>query len=270
MQRQFTSYSRQEHSVGCESTMRTICFRLIKLTKDLAEGDPRRVLYNHCSVLRLAALVHDLGHGALSHGLDSYLRCQGFVDCDHEHRGVHLVHFMLLEIWNENWLRSFPQGMQALLQQLESLITGKNIPLGIPVCMHRLVNSPNLDTVDVDRMDYIPRDVEMLMPRGFREIANLCKACIEHNFILDPTKLHIVFPKPENLILMRLRLWLFSNIYEKQATSKLRMDYMLNNFFQQYPNAIQVMYVRTRKEAEVFTSLCVDPGVVLHPHDLYF
>ena len=110
------SYTRLEHSLGVAALSRRFGDRLQKLTSHLHCADPRRVSFYHTFILELACLLHDVGHGPLSHQFDRFLetlRQEGQNFPDHEERSVRIINYILDECWDvRSSEKEFPGGLR--------------------------------------------------------------------------------------------------------------------------------------------------------------
>lgn len=137
------THSRYEHSVGTAVLAHEACRRL---------GNYLTSTESLCVVV--AALLHDVGHGPLSHTFDTLLRVANLMET-HEERGARLVQELVREV---------PDVVQVMKPQdwkfVEELIRGK--------CPHLLAQSilsaQGPDFLDVDRLDYLPRDTKAVRP----------------------------------------------------------------------------------------------------------
>ena len=258
--RRFRSYTRHTHSCGAEAGARTVGKRLQALTAHLAPSDPRRVHAVHVFVLRLAALTHDLGHGALSHGLDDYLAARGVRGHSHEERGVALLRWVLKDVWSARWQAAFPTGPHALWRCATALIYGIQ-HAALPPCMRFLVNSPADAYVDVDRLDYLPRDASLLVSPALGRIVADAAIALRHSFTLNLAHDRVLFDEPRNILLMAMRKWLIFNGYRRGDCLTGMMRRLLHRFFEGRNDRLVSMCIHNRYGAEVFTMQCVDPVV---------
>jgi HD superfamily phosphohydrolase len=138
-------YSRLEHMIGTEQIADRVCASLMVL-------DPAMTWW-HCLVVRLAALLHDVGHLPFSHQFDQFLATQGAFVC-HEQRSAMLARHIIQECVAED----ADKDSEMLCQHVEAMVLGNAIA-GFPVYLTKIVNAGNNhELLDLDRLDYLQRD----------------------------------------------------------------------------------------------------------------
>ncbi len=155
--RRHSQYDRWTHSFGV-----SVLAALVARKMDL---EPRAA-----SVLQLAAMLHDVGHGPFSHELDRVLPA-GYPH--HEVRSVRLSAVILSDCWQRSgaWRRLLPDGTTDLAHDVGALILGRDCAR-VPVVVGHALNARNVFAMDLDRMDYLVRDARALLgPAAARSAA---------------------------------------------------------------------------------------------------
>lgn len=127
---QGAEHSRFTHSLGAFHLATRILFKL---------GVSHQIDPEDALAVRVAALLHDIGHGAFSHVIEPIL--------DFHHEAFTIEAILSSETEVGQLLRSFDQ---ALPQRVAAIIDGTFRPMALA----QLVSSQ----LDVDRMDYLLRD----------------------------------------------------------------------------------------------------------------
>lgn len=147
------SYSRYQHCVGTWYLTQYLLRRMqCKYPQLLLSG---RVI----QLAGLAALLHDIGHGPMSHLFDDWIQSECPLEplADHESRSVAIMH----DICREMLTTQEMDFIQALILGDSAFITaaGKQNPLlqQHPWLLH-LINKKDQAPLDVDNFDYINRD----------------------------------------------------------------------------------------------------------------
>lgn len=260
------SYSRIEHMRGCESLARTIGNRLMELTAALPISDRRRVDPADVLLLRLAALMHDVGHGALSHSLDMYLEARGLPEqaACHEKRGIRLIRFILADVWllGPHWDRMFPRGRVGLQRAISALVLNRRLPRAVPPCFAELINSGTSRLVDIDRLDYLPRDAAILIHYHAGAAASAQVTSLISKLRLNPGHTRVMWPRAENRALLYLRRWLRSNAYVRGDAMIHKIAVWLTRLFDAQPELLTSMFLTSRDDAVLFCSYCIDSQVL--------
>lgn len=153
--RERPAYPRLVHSLGTEHIAKRVCERLLFLSSSLKP--PIRMTWYHCLVVRLAALLHDIGHLPFSHQFDQFLRWSEIQGC-HERRSVLLVRRVVSDCVREGIeVECHP----SLCLHVESIIIGRPDP-DLPAYLTNIINADEI-TLDLDRLDYLPRDAEYFL-----------------------------------------------------------------------------------------------------------
>lgn len=143
------NHTRFEHSLGAMHMASRIVARL-----QLIEEDARR--------LRIAALLHDIGHGPLSHTSEELL--EQYVGKSHEQ--------VTMEVINHSSVSTILKEAGLTPNEITNLILGKGGRLG------KLISSE----LDVDRMDFLVRDAHHTgVAYGIIDLDRLVNTLMIHN-----------------------------------------------------------------------------------------
>ena len=157
------NHSRFEHCLGVGHLSRKYLRSLQKKQPelDITSNDIRNVT--------LAGLMHDLGHGPFSHIFDSdIVPALGIPNWSHEQASVDLFRYMV--------------NTYALDLQPEDFTKVSNMILGEGTgFMYQIVNN-KLNSIDVDKFDYIERDCHCL---GFREFPFDTQRMMKRSIVID-------------------------------------------------------------------------------------
>jgi len=126
------THSRFAHSIGAMFVMNEYLEKVTKDNKPIANDSDEK------QKLRLAALLHDVGHYPFSHSLETAIQEQ-FKCCDHEERGKNIINSIL-----EDHLENYTA------QEIVDILD-KNVADDV---FSHLISSD----FDIDKLDYLMRD----------------------------------------------------------------------------------------------------------------
>ncbi len=167
------THTRLEHSLGVLHQVQQLV-TTINETRATATGRGSRMLTDaHERILRLAALCHDVGHGAMSHvseyALDSDRGCSDIrMDFQRDHKkstpnqlSEIAAYFILDSTAFQDLLEQVqrlcaPIQIDDLAAKLQKIIIGVPADPQVPL-LHELVSGP----FDADKLDYLTRDALM-------------------------------------------------------------------------------------------------------------
>jgi HD superfamily phosphohydrolase len=229
---QNSNHTRFEHSLGVYYLAGKILNRINKVNKNMKDyllsikelqkyyeenyKDPDIILDDFiCELIKIAALLHDIGHGPFSHLYDDY-----FVENKediHEIRSGKIIKYI---IQNNKILSNLIT--DDLTNFIINIINPDEANTGF---IYQIVSN-NLNTMDVDKYDYIIRDAFMV---GFKTGFDYSRM-IEDILILDND---ICFPKQISYEIKKLfssRYDLYRQLYTHKAvvsTQLMLLDIML-------------------------------------------
>lgn len=169
------THTRLEHSLGVVHQVQRLITSINEhgISSDQEGRRDKPLSEHHEIVLRLAALCHDVGHGAMSHvseySIEEIRECEdirlGFQK-EHERSSPNQLseiaaYFILgspafAEMFAEvTRLCSVPH-IESLPQKLQEIVIGKSISADV-LLLHELVSGP----FDADKLDYLARDALM-------------------------------------------------------------------------------------------------------------
>ncbi|WP_414834567.1 protein kinase domain-containing protein [Bacillus altitudinis] len=142
------THDRFSHSLGVMHVATRIFDELINKNAEKLSWDPNTINKNR-QVLRLVALLHDIGHAPFSHVGDSFFP-PGI--SNHEKMAAHLIRNTQLA----NLIDSIGKKLGFSHKEIAGIIEGKLIS------KYRLINQIFASQLDADKMDYLLRDSMML------------------------------------------------------------------------------------------------------------
>lgn len=139
--------TRFEHSIGVFYLADRMINALGKNTKYLNHTLSRRMLH----LIKVAALIHDIGHGPFSHLWDNFCEKNNNFE-SHEYRGIEIFRYM-----NRKYSLRYIEEEIALIGQMINPEPGFRQAKHWDFWMYQIV--ANKDSgLDVDKMDYLIRD----------------------------------------------------------------------------------------------------------------
>ena len=223
-------HTRYEHSIGA-AHLAYIAIKSIAANQPIA-GITRKDIV--CVVL--AALYHDIGHGPYSHMYDHMLEENKFphITAKHEARSIVIFDYVAQNI-NRNIELSSDAIYSLSDRDIEKVkffidpklyqsISGKSPPEHI-AGLSEIVNNCYCQ-LDVDKMDYIMRDAQTLMPQQSFNHAVDVPAILRHSIIVDG---HWTFHASDDLGVRGIFAKRF-RLYEEVYLSKRMMaiDYLIS------------------------------------------
>lgn len=260
------AYHRLEHSRGVADLALRLGRRLMKATATLPASDRRRVTRYDVFVMEVASLLHDVGHGPFSHQFDQYLdrltidmrvitqpHLRGPLPPfpHHEERGVSLARLILEDCWNRSarWKAAFPYGIQKLHEHVVALILGTP-HMDLPPCISHTVNADSVHTVDLDRLDYLPRDAALLLPTGDDWKPTSLRAIDACTLTADFREL--VFDPEASKDLLELRSHMYITYYSKTALHGKAFDEGMRRMINGGNVDLNCLFVQNRLAAAMF------------------
>lgn len=185
-------------------------------------------------LVEIAGLCHDLGHGPFSHSFDIMLKKNNMKSPArrHEYRSQILVRAMLSDLMRSNKLNVVLSDSDIRLVQYfidpksynDNFAIGKINDNGIPSCvtkfypgLQHIVNSDI--TVDVDKLDYIYRDIVMLGWNSNIDTDLNIVGMLERCYLIDGKWAFNVLDYSSLYELVSLRFVLYRKGYTKESVA---------------------------------------------------
>jgi len=202
-------HTRFEHSVG-----------VYHLAKEYIENlDPLNEYFTEREkvCIRIAGLIHDIGHGPYSHLFDDLVN----KDKNHEYRSV-----CLLKIMNTKYNLGFSKEE---INFIQDVINPKQ---NITVNKYKYQIISNKNGIDVDRFDYIMRDIRMTGLNYGIEYGRIMK----HSKIIDGKIMFSEKVKTNIEEFYRVRFIMYKEVYNHRTVRCL--EYMIFDFMNQIDELI--------------------------------
>ena len=263
------AYSRLEHSTGVSDLAYKLGMLLLRATNHLQDGDPRKVLGYDVFVMEVAAFLHDVGHGPLSHQFDAYLArlatqmsVPAFPHPDE--RGVRLALLILQDCWaqSDSWKRAFPIGVDQLHAHVRALILAIPHP-DLPPMIRHTINANSVHHMDLDRLEYLPRDAALILSSDltkeeeeevYREWLAVSNAALTGCHVTDDFQ-DVVMEPSATTRLLQLRSDLYTKCYSRTADHSLKFDQCMQEMVEKKQIPLRCLHITCRSDAELFTTL---------------
>lgn len=204
-------HTRFEHSVG-----------VYHLAKEYIENlDPLNEYFTEREKLciRIAGLIHDIGHGPYSHLFDDLVN----KDKNHEYRSG-----CLLKIMNSKYNLGFSR------EEIKFILDVINPKSDITVNKYKYQIISNKNGIDVDRFDYIMRDIRMTGLNYGIEYSRIMK----HSKIIDGKIMFSDKVKTNVEDFFRVRFIMYKEVYNHRTVRCL--EYMISDFIEQIDELISI------------------------------
>ena len=195
------SHNRFEHSIGVYHLTRKYIHILNKRIEHITEYEIK--------LLTTAALIHDLGHGPFSHLFDETVNKEK----NHEYRSVQLFKQI-----NKRLDLKFTEND---IETISNIIKPKSFPKNKKY-LYQIISNPN--GIDVDRFDYLMRDIKMIGLNYGIEYERIMKhSMIIHNEIVYSSKV-----KTHIEDFFRTRFIMYKEVYNHKTVRSI--EYMMKQF----------------------------------------
>ena len=202
-------HTRFEHSVGVYHLAKQYIENLDPLNEYFTEREKL--------CIRIAGLIHDIGHGPYSHLFDDLVN----KDKNHEYRSG-----CLLKIMNTKYSLGFSR------EELEFILNVINPNPNITENKYKYQIISNKNGIDVDRFDYIMRDIRMTGLNYGIEYNRIMK----HSKIIDGRIMFSGKVKTNIEEFFRVRFIMYKEVYNHRTVRCL--EYMVSDFINQIDGLI--------------------------------
>ena len=175
----------------------------------------------HVTLVKIAGLCHDVGHGPFSHLWDDFVEGNNDDEEDgadriwHEQRSCILVRWMMEsrpDLFSDADIRT----VQAIIEPGDK--SKYQLPNGVPRCLQEIVSN-NRHGLDVDRLEYISSDCRFIFP-GIEKRWDAVRL-LQHSHVVDE---HWEFKpevKKQVAEILKIRMNLYRECYHHLTTVTL-------------------------------------------------
>tara|TARA_B100001094_G_scaffold190554_1_gene184503 strand:- start:4636 stop:5820 length:1185 start_codon:yes stop_codon:yes gene_type:complete len=227
-------HTRFEHSIGVYHLANKFIDILNKKLTDEGRGPCFSNEEKRC--ITIAGLIHDIGHGPYSHLFDELFD----EDKNHEYRSGELFKRM-----NKNYELGFNETQ---LQNIINYIYPKNILIDSKdKYKYQIISNKN--GIDVDRFDYIMRDIKMTgLNYGIEYERIMNHACIKDNEIVFSEKVKTSIEE-----FYRIRYIMYKEVYNHRTVRGI--EYMMKDFIKLYSQKYKVDKIIQRDDWDSYIKL---------------
>lgn len=208
------SHNRFEHSIGVAHLAKLLIVQLKVNQPELNISD------NDIKLIMIAGLLHDIGHGPLSHLFDEFVISENIPEREHEYRSG-LILEQIVNDYNINLNKKE-------IEQIKKYINPSEDCEGF---MYEIISN-NRNGLDVDKFDYLMRDTKNIGLEYSLDCSRLImQARVIDNEICYPEKLSFTIYK-----LFDMRYRLHKEIYSHPCVNQIELMYAdilksVNNFY---------------------------------------
>lgn len=208
------SHNRFEHSIGVAHLAKLLIVQLKVNQPELNISD------NDIKLIMIAGLLHDIGHGPLSHLFDEFVISENIPEREHEYRSG-LILEQIVNDYNINLSKEE-------IEQIKKYINPSEDCEGF---MYEIISN-NRNGLDVDKFDYLMRDTKNIGLEYSLDCSRLImQARVIDNEICYPEKLSFTIYK-----LFDMRYRLHKEIYSHPCVNQIELMYAdilksANNFY---------------------------------------
>jgi HD superfamily phosphohydrolase len=232
------SVTRYDHSVGtADLALRAACALRVR--------HPDLVAPRDVALVGLAGLLHDVGHGPLSHAFD---RCAGVEP--HEHRGARFVPVIVPTLEDSD--------IQFVQHCIDPLSFQR--PAGYCAALAELVSCGTLG-VDADRLDYVRRDAVV---SGLAPLEPYSVTRIIDGLRIDPSRGLWVAPEAAVSVdaLLATRRRLYERVYHEASAERLHAHAAgVIDRISRCGAASELVAAPGAPTASSLAAICADPGL---------
>ena len=138
------THTRFEHSIGVSYLAQKMCESIVKNYSDCKNNDKPVLNDRDIELYRIAALIHDIGHGPYSHLYDDNIVKNGV---HHEERGI-MIFKQMVKRYN----------LSLTQEEEKTIINYVDPPKDCVNCWRYQIIANKFNGIDVDKLDYIQRD----------------------------------------------------------------------------------------------------------------
>ena len=183
---------------------------------------------NDIKCITIGALIHDIGHGPYSHLFDEIID----VDKNHEYRSIELLNYM-----NKKYGLELPEND---INTIKEIIYPKNIEsIKKRKYIYQIVSNNN--GIDVDRFDYIMRDIKMTGLNYGIEYERI----MNHSQIVDGEIVYSEKVKTSIDEFFRIRFIMYKEVYNHHTVRAI--EYMMKDFIK---GMDKIMCIKNMVESE--------------------
>jgi len=225
------THTRFEHSLGVYHLAKKYVEILSRKKEDLFQN-------NDIICITIAALIHDLGHGPYSHLFDELFDKSK----NHEYRSIQIFKYM-----NSKYNFGFSD---STITKIETMIDPKKYSERIPSdqkYMYQIVSNQN--GIDVDRFDYITRDIKMTgLNYGIEYERIMNHSTIENGEIIFSEKV-----KTNIADFFRIRFIMYKEIYNHRTVRGI--EFMMKEYIETFDEVFNISDIIKNESWGIFIRL---------------
>jgi len=224
------THTRFEHSIGV--------YHLAKIYIEILSKQGEYFTTDEIDSILVGALIHDLGHGPYSHLFDELFD----ESKNHEYRSIEIFKYMNRK-YNFGYNDSF-------IDRVQTIIDPKKYSEKIPIekrYIYQIVSNQN--GIDVDRFDYITRDIKMIgLNYG-----------IEYERIMNHSKIEsgeIIFSEKVKTNIedfFRIRFIMYKEVYNHRTVRGI--EYMMKEYIRTFDDVFNITDIIKNQSWGIFIRL---------------
>jgi HD superfamily phosphohydrolase len=223
------THTRFEHSIGVYYLAgKYISILSSKIDRCFSEVEKK--------CIKIAALIHDLGHGPYSHLFDEI-----FEDKNHEYRSIEIFKYM-----NKKYNFGF---LDVELKLIYCMIDPKQIDLSNNPRKYIYQIVSNINGIDVDRFDYIVRDIKMTGLNYGIEYERI----MNHSNIINGEILFSEKVKTNIDDFFRTRFIMYKDIYNHRTVRGI--EFMMKEYIRTFDEVFNITDIIKNENWKIFTRL---------------